>query len=81
MNATRPLAHILPRVKTKKAKEALSFALCVKNFTEAKTTAMNALHNGRSESARWWAAEARMEWRKLAPLLGLPSPAVHPLRA
>lgn len=74
MNATRPLAHLLPRLKTKKAKEALSFALAVKNFTEAKMTAKEALHHGRSESARWWAGEARMEWRKLAPLLGLEAP-------
>lgn len=74
MNATRPIAHITTRLKTKKAKETLSLMLSVKGFTESKAAALEARRNQRTESARWWAQQARYEWRKLAPLLGLPTP-------
>lgn len=77
MNATRPIAHIATRLKTKKAKEFLAVMLAVQSFTEAKAAALEARRNQRTESARWWAEQARYEWRKLAPLLGLPAPAAR----
>lgn len=75
MKATHPLAQLLSKLKTKKAKDTLDLLLVAAAFTSAKATALEHRKAGRTEAARWWAAQARAEWQKINRRLGL-SPAL-----
>lgn len=75
MNATSPLLHLFRRLRTnKKATENLNLMLTAKSFTECRQSALDARRQGRTNDARFWAQQARAEWRQLAPKLGLKSP-------
>ena len=69
-NTNTKKTTLLTRPKvTRKNRETVCLLLAWDAFKSCARTAKDAAARGERESARWWGAEARMEWARVAARL------------
>lgn len=71
---TNPLSALARKLRTPRAQSRLNIAFSISAFTRHKQYAVEMAKKGNADSARFWAKQARHEWRVIAAWLGLPAP-------
>lgn len=71
---TNPLSALARKLRTPRAQSRLNIAYSIAAFTRHKEWAVLRAKEGNADSARFWAKQARHEWRVIAAWLGLPAP-------